>query len=175
MENLVKLYGRLDRFNQWVGQTTSWLAIPIIVVIMWDVVSRRFFASGSVVLQELEWHFHAVLFLFCSGYTYLHDGHVRVDLVRVRLSKKWQAWIELIGSVAFLIPYCIVIIYFGIVFVLQSYGLNESSDAPSGLPFRYLIKASLPIAFVFLFLQGVSVALKQVVFLFGGAKSQEGA
>lgn len=173
METLTKISARFDQWNTKIGQTAAWLAIPIVFVIILDVVSRRFFALGSVTLQELEWHFHAILFLFCAGYTYLHDGHVRVDLVRAKLSKKHQAWIELIGTGVFLIPYCIVMVILGTSFVLNSYALHEISDAPGGLPFRYIIKTVMPLAFLFLLMQGVSIAMKQVVFLFGEESSKK--
>ena len=172
MNRLVRMHGALDRISQKVGQATSWLALPIVFVIMLDVISRRFFAIGSVTLQELEWHFHAILFLFCAGYAYLHDSHVRVDLIRAKLSPRTQAWIELSGTAVFLLPFCLIMIYLGIAFVLQSWGLNEASDAPGGLPYRYLIKSIMPIAFFLLLLQGISVAMKQIVFLFGNDAKQ---
>ena len=165
MEHLVRLTERIDGFNLKVGQAAAWMSIPIIAIVMTDVVTRRFFTLGSVTLQELEWHFHAVLFLFCAAYAYLNDGHVRVDIIRARLGPVPKAWIELIGAVFFLTPYSIVMVVLGSRFVLDSFLLGEISDAPGGLPYRYLIKAALPIGFLLLTMQGVSTALKQIVFL----------
>ena len=172
MDRLARWHKALDRISQKVGQLTAWLAIPIVFVIMLDVVSRRFFAVGSVTLQELEWHFHAVLFLFCAGFAYLHDAHVRVDLVRAKLSPRTQAWIELSGTLVFLLPFCLLMIFMGVSFVLQSWGLNEHSDAPGGLPYRYIIKSVMPLAFFLLLLQGVSMAMKQIEILFGPSAPQ---
>ena len=167
VELLKKISKNLDQINTWLGQSASWIAIPIIAVTIFDVVSRRFFTLGSVTLQELEWHFHAVLFMFCAGYAYIHDAHVRVDVFRQRLSPYWQSWIELAGCVVFLIPYCVLIIVLGFRFVADSFALNEISDAPGGLPYRYIIKSVLPVGFVFLLLQGISTALKQIVVIAG--------
>ncbi len=174
MEKLARISARLDHFNLKLGQASAWLSIPIIFIIMLDVISRRFFALGSVTLQELEWHFHAVLFLFCAGYTYLQDGHVRVDIFRARFSDRIKAWIELVGCVVFLIPFCMAIFILGLRFVADSYALGEISDAPGGLPFRYVIKSVIPLAFFFLMGQGISIALKQIVFLFGSPRAGRG-
>ena len=163
MDRLKNISKNLDQINTWLGEAAAWIAVPIIAVTIFDVVSRRFFTLGSVTLQELEWHFHAVLFLFCAGYAYIHDAHVRVDVFRQRLSPYLQSCIELAGCVVFLIPYCVLIIFLGFRFVGDSFALNEISDAPGGLPYRYIIKAALPLGFVFLLLQGISVALKQIV------------
>ena len=165
MEQLLRLTARLDKINVKVGQAAAWVAIPIIAIVMLDVVTRRFFTLGSVTLQELEWHLHAVLFLFCAAYAYHDDSHVRVDILRARLGPVPQAWIELIGAMFFLIPYTIVMVVLGSRFVIDSYLLGEISDAPGGLPYRFLIKSTLPIGFAFLLLQGISTVLKQFIFL----------
>ena len=165
MQQLKKLSRRLDRFTGTVGRAAAWLSIPIIAIVVIDVVTRRFLTLGSVTLQELEWHLHATLFLFCAAYAYIDDAHVRVDILRARLGEVPRAWIELIGALFFLIPYSIVMVILGSQFVADSYLLNEVSDAPGGLPFRYLIKSALPIGFLLLMVQGVSTVLRQVSIL----------
>ena len=165
MEQLQRLCARLDGINASVGRAAAWLSIPIIVIVILDVVTRRFFTLGSVTLQELEWHLHAVLFLFCAAYAYIDDAHVRVDIFRARLGRTHRAWIELLGAVFFLTPYSIVMVVLGSQFVIDSYLLNEVSDAPGGLPYRFVIKSALPIGFLLLAMQGVSTAMKQVLIL----------
>ncbi len=165
MEQLQRLSAWLDWISASVGKAAAWLSIPIIAVVVIDVVTRRFLTLGSVTLQELEWHLHAVLFLFCASYAYIDDTHVRVDIFRARLGKVHQAWIELIGAVLFLTPYSIVMVVLGSQFVTDSYLLNEVSDAPGGLPYRFVIKSALPIGFLLLATQGVSTAVKQVLIL----------
>ena len=90
---------------------------------------------------------------------------VRVDVFRQRMSPNRQAWIELLGSVFFLIPYCVVMVVLGARFVIDSFLLGEVSDAPGGLPYRFLIKSTLPIGFFFLLLQGISMVFKQVLLI----------
>ena len=92
-----------------IGRIAAWVSILLIVVIIFDVVTRRFFVLGSTKLQELEWHIHAVLFMFCLGYGYVKNTHVRIDLVREKLSERKKLWIELIGCLFFSDPlfvYC---------------------------------------------------------------------
>ncbi len=171
MEQLRRLSARLDWINASVGRAVAWLAIPIVAVVVLDVVTRRFFTLGSVTLQELEWHLHAVLFLLCAAYAYIDDAHVRVDILRARLKRAHRAWIELIGAALFLIPYSILMVVLGSQFVIDSYLLNEVSDAPGGLPYRFVIKSALPIGFLLLAMQGVSTVMKQILIL----KDPEGA
>ena len=165
MEPLDKLTRIVDAICKRVGQVGAWFLIPIISVVMVDVVTRRFFTLGSVTLQELEWHFHAIVFLLCSSWTYLNDGHVRVDIFYARLQPRGKAWIDLIGAIIFLMPFCVVMIWLGSRFVFDSYLLHEVSDAPGGLPYRFLIKAFFPLGFFLLLIQGVSTTLKNYRFL----------
>ena len=167
MERLRRLSARLDGINSSVGRAAAWLSIPIIAIVVLDVVTRRFLTLGSVTLQELEWHLHAVLFLLCAAYAYIDDTHVRVDIFRARLGEVPKAWIELIGAVLFLTPYSILMVVLGSQFVIDSYLLNEVSDAPGGLPYRFVIKSALPIGFLMLAMQGVSTAVKQFLILKG--------
>lgn len=116
---------------------------------------------GSVGLQELEWHFHGALFLLCLGFNYLKDAHVRVDLFRENFSKRTKRIIEVCGCLFFLIPYCGVVVYFGIDFTMKSYLTGEVSATADGLPFRWIIKAFLPLGFLLLGLSAFSVLLNK--------------
>lgn len=151
----------------WIGRVTAWVAIFLMLVIVFDVVTRRFFVLGSTKLQELEWHIHAVLFLFCLGWAYLKDAHVRIDLVRERLSDRAQKWVELIGCLMFLIPYAVIVIFYGVDWWHRSFIQNESAASATGLPYRWIIKAALPIGFTILLLSGIGMAFRKIVQLFG--------
>lgn len=179
METLVRISAGLDRATQAVGQLAKWLILPLIAVTIYDVVTRKFFGfqfwlSGyvgdtlnSTKLQELEWHFHTALFALCLGFGYLRNAHVRIDLVSEKLKPRWRAWIELLGCVVFLIPYCVVIIYFAYNFALDAYLQHEISASLIGLPYRWIIKSVLFVGFVFALLAGISVMLREFVVLFG--------
>jgi TRAP-type mannitol/chloroaromatic compound transport system permease small subunit len=170
---LVKISVFLDRLITRVGKLAAWTALLLIAVIVWDVVTRRFLVLGSTRLQEFEWHIHTVLFLFCLGFAYVKDAHVRIELVRERLSQRKQWWIELFGVLLFLIPYCAIVLYFGFDWWHRSWILNESSDSATGLPFRWIIKMALPLGFIFLLLSGVTVLLRKIVELFGPPELRE--
>ncbi len=129
------------------------------LTILIDVVSRQLFNNSSVGLQELEWHFHGALFLLSMGFTYLEDAHVRVDLFREKYSDKTKRLIEIFGCVFFLIPYCVVVAYFGIDFALKSFFANEMSATSDGLSYRWVIKSMLPIGFLILGLSATSILL----------------
>lgn len=167
----MKIILRLDAlFNNTIiliGRLAAWSSIGLIVVILFDVVTRRFLVLGSTKLQELEWHIHAVLFMLCLGYAYLKDSHVRIDLLRERLSRRKQLWIELIGCLFFLIPYSFLVIFYGVDWWHRSFAVNESAPSATGLPYRWIIKAVLPIGFLLLFASGISTAFRKIIQLFG--------
>ncbi len=159
----------LDAVNNWTGRAVSWLTFILVLVTVWDVLARYFFKSGSVALQELEWHLFSVIFLLAAGYTLRRDGHVRVDVVYSKLSAKWKAVIDFAGSILFLLPFCFLIIFTSIGFIESSWNAGEGSGDPGGLPARYLLKAMIPIGFSLLALQGISLALQSAMTIFSSA------
>ena len=167
MRQLLLLEKFLARIVHGVGRVGSWIAIPLMVVIIFDVVTRRFLVLGSTKLQEGEWHLHAILFLLCIGFAYLKDAHVRIDLVRERLRPRTRNWIEFVGCIVFVIPYCLIIVYFSLDFVERSWNVNEASDSATGLPYRWAIKAFLPVGLFFLLVAGIVVLLRKFLELFG--------
>lgn len=167
MELLVRVSETLDRVVVKIGKVAAWAGLALILVTVFDVITRRFFVLGSTKLQELEWHFHVILFAFCLGYAYLKDAHVRIDLVREKLSDKTKWWLEIAGCLLFLLPYCGLVVYYGIDFVERSYATNEISASATGLTHRWIIKSVIPIGFTILALAGLAVLLRKVVELFG--------
>ena len=167
MQSLIRISDSLDWFITKVAKVAAWAGVLLIAVTIFDVVTRRFFVLGSTKLQELEWHFHVILFGFCLGFAYLKDAHVRIDLVRENLPERTRHWIELIGCLLFLIPYCLLVIHFSYDFTLRSYLNNEISASATGLTHRWIIKAVIPIGFALLGLAGVTITLRKIVELFG--------
>ena len=167
METLLRFGSFLDRWIVRIGKIAAWSSLALIAVIIFDVITRRFLVLGSTKLQELEWHIHTVLFMFCLGFAYMKDAHVRIDLVRERLGERTQWWIELIGCVLFLAPYCIIVLYFGVDWWDRSFEVNETSDSATGLPYRWLIKAVLPLAFIVLLTSAIAMSIRKIIELFG--------
>lgn len=153
-----------DTFTEKTGRLTSWLVLAMVLLISYDVAMRYLFQQGSVALQELEWHLFAMLFLLGGAYTLKHDNHVRVDvLFNSRfVSDKTRAWINIIGFFVFLLPFCLLIIFTSWPFVENAFYYNEGSPDPGGLPYRFILKSIIILAFVMMLLQGTAECLKNI-------------
>ena len=161
---LKRLINAIDFISEWSGRTVAWLVLAMTLVIGYDVAMRYLFQTGSVALQELEWHLFALLFLLGAAYTFKHDGHVRVDIF---YSSDWmtarrRAMVDLFGGLFLLLPFCLMIIISSLPFVANAYGMAEGSPDPGGLPYRFLLKAAIPVGFGLLLLQGVANMLRNV-------------
>ena len=157
----------IDGISEWSGRIVAWLVLSMVLLVGYDVTMRYFFRSGSVALQELEWHLFSLIFLLGAAYTLKHDDHVRLDLVYKSsyLSDQQRAWINLLGSLLILIPFCLLIIFCSLPFVGQSFTHAEISPDPGGLPYRWILKLMIPLSFGLLLLQGVGDALKNIVII----------
>jgi TRAP-type mannitol/chloroaromatic compound transport system permease small subunit len=172
METLKRIADRIDALNEWVGRGVSWVTTGLVVVVFGDVVMRYVFNISFVFTQELEWHLFAFIFLIGAGYTLLHDGHVRVDIIYQRLSTKARAWVNLLGCLFFLFPGCVLIIGTSIDFVWESMKILEGSPDPGGIPLRFLLKSCIPIGFVLFGLQGVSLFIRSLLIIKGEADEE---
>ena len=123
----------IDAINDWIGRTTAWLTLGAVVIAFAVVVMRKAFNVGFVWMQDLYVWQHAVVFMIGAGYTFLHGGHVRVDIFYVNASRRGRAWIDLFGTVVFLLPWLIVVAWTSWPFVRLSWRLLEPSAQPNGL------------------------------------------
>jgi len=160
---------KLEQFSELTGKLVSWLVLTMVLLVSYDVAMRYFFLSGSVALQEMEWHLFSLIFLIGAAYTFKHDDHVRLDLFYKSkyMDDIRRAWINLFGSLFLLLPFCILIIITAWPFVYQSYIHLEGSPDPGGLPYRWILKASIPLGFTLLLLQGVSDIIKNLNIILG--------
>tara|TARA_R110002072_G_scaffold89232_4_gene199881 strand:+ start:6471 stop:6908 length:438 start_codon:yes stop_codon:yes gene_type:complete len=136
-------------------------------VIVLNVVMRYAFGEGRIEFEEIQWHLYAIGFLLGLSYANVSDSHVRVDVVRARLKPRHQAWIELYGILLLLLPFLALIIFYAIPFVQYSYLNAEVSEAPGGLPFRWLIKSFLIVGFSLLLLSSIARLSRVWGYLFG--------
>jgi TRAP-type mannitol/chloroaromatic compound transport system permease small subunit len=180
-QNMLNASNGLADFLARVGIVSAIVLLSaLIFAIMYDVIQRQYLGFNpqwtrtewyrmfsATRVQEMEWHLHAALFLMCLGFAYVRDAHVRIELVRDTLSPRTRVWIELAGCLLFMVPYCYVVLQYGIENALRSYAIGERSAAQTGLDHRFVIKAMLPLGFALIALAGMSVALKCVVYLFG--------
>lgn len=173
MNFINKLCKFIDRINEWVGRGVAWVALILVLVVFTDVVMRYVFSISFVFVQELHWHLFSFIFLIGAGYTLLHDGHVRVDIFYQRLSRKGRAWINLIGVLVFLIPGCLLVIITSWKFVMNSFNILEGSPDPGGIPYRFILKSTIPVGFALLLLQGISLGLHSFLQLVGRESREE--
>ncbi|MGH6661955.1 MAG: TRAP transporter small permease subunit [Rhodospirillales bacterium] len=167
MRFVLRLANGIDRIVTGIGKAVTWFALALIAVIVFDVITRRFLVLGSTKLQELEWHIHTLLFMFCVGWAYLANAHVRIDLVRQHLSERAQQWIEFFGCLLFAVPYTAIMFYLSIDFAYSSFVQGEVSSAGTGLAHRWIIKACLGFGLALLLLASLCVMLRSLVLLFG--------
>jgi len=160
--------------NEGIGIFVAWLTTLLVLNVFYDTVMRYAFEKGSIALQELEWHIFSVIFLIGAAYTLKHDGHVRVDIIYTKLSDRAKDWIDLIGTFAFLVPFCLIVMYSTMGFIENSWAVREMSPDPGGLPARYILKSMIPLGFFLLMLQGIAEAFKCVVRLRTPEAGQEG-
>lgn len=185
---VLRLSERLRAFVDLVGRWGSWFVLPMVLFTIIDVVGRKiswlddegrlhgmqvFLVSvfgrifESTMLQELEWHFHAALFALVLGYGYIHNAHVRVDLIRENLAFRKKAWLELFGITFFLIPFTCTILYFAVTYAYGSFMMGEQSTSTVGLTHRWIIKSVLVFGLVTVVTAGLAVWLQIALVLFG--------
>lgn len=155
----------INGFSEILGKVAAVLFILLLLNVFYDVIMRYMFNDVSIGMQELEWHLYAAIFLLGIPYTLYKDGHVRVDIIYESLSVRKQAWIDLLGTLFFLIPFTLLIAKYGIDFTVESYELGETSGDPGGLPYRWLIKSIIPFAFISMCISGIGVMLKAIIIL----------
>lgn len=156
------LVNRIEQLVEFFGRAVSWLTSGLALLICVDVVLRYLFNFSSASMFELEWHLFSLIFLLGAAYALKADKHVRVDIFYSRFSEKGKAWVNLIGTILFLIPLCVVVIMSSVPFVANSYNILEGSPDPGGLPFRFLVKAAIPIGFSLLLLQAISLCIRSI-------------
>ncbi len=171
MQALLRFAHAIDTLNEYVGKLVSWLTLFMVLIGVYNATTRKLSQTIGVDLSsntyiELQWYMFALVFLWGAAYTLKHNAHVRVDVLYARLSKRGKAWVDVLGTLFFLLPFTAIVIYTSIPIVYDSWKIHEISPDPGGLP-RYPIKAALIVAFVLLFLQGVSELIKKIAVLKG--------
>lgn len=177
MQQLLQISRIIDSVNEWVGRLTYWLVLFMVVIGVWNVVGRYLGRSvgqnlSSNALIEGQWYLFDLVFLLGAAYTLRHDEHVRVDIFYKNWSPKWKAMANLMGTLLFLIPFSLMVIYFSWETILNSWRIWETSPDPGGLP-RYPIKSMIIVSFGLLILQGISEAIKNWAIFTGYLTPQE--
>ena len=155
-----RLVSWIDRLNEGVGSFIRWLVLAMVLVGAYNAVARytaRYFGVGltSNALLDLQWTFFSLVFLLGAGYALKRDAHVRVDVLYSRLGRRARTWVDVTGTLLFLLPFCAVMLAVSFPAVRSSWAVRELSPDPGGLP-RYPIKTVILFSFALLILQGVA-------------------
>jgi TRAP-type mannitol/chloroaromatic compound transport system permease small subunit len=171
MKTLLRISGWIDAFNERLGRAVCWLTLAMVLVASYNAIARylgKLFHANltSNALVETQWYLFSIVFLLGAAYTLKHNAHVRVDVLYDRLGLRARAWINVLGGLLFLVPFCIFLLWTAWRPVVSSCKILETSPDPGGLP-RYPIKALLIVAVVFILLQGLAEIVKQIAVLRG--------
>ena len=166
MTPLLKLSQLIDWLNERVGKGAFWLVLIMALISAGNASYRFVFNDSSNGLLEIQWYLFAAVFLLCSPYTLQKNEHVRIDVLSSKLSPRGLAVIDIIGTVFFLLPMVVTVLWLSLPLVAESYKINEYSANAGGL-IRWPVKILLPIGFTLLALQGISELIKRIAFLAG--------
>ena len=161
----------IDRFNTYVGYLCGIFAFLMVMVVFTVVVLRYGFSIGFIWMQEIYVWLHSFIFMLGSGFTYLANEHVRIDVYYRDASEKYKAWVNLIGNVFLLTPFLYIIWKFSYPFVYRSFLMNEVSREAGGMPALYILKSAILWFCLVLFLQLLSNVCKSLIILFNKERS----
>ncbi len=170
---LLRLEQLFDRFSNLMGWVAGLLNLAMLLNVFYDAIMRYFFSSGSIALQEMEWHLFAMVFLFGIAYALKEDGHVRVDVLYDRFSPRWKAIINIGGTLLLLLPLSVLVIEGSVWYVQEAFSTGEISGDPGGLHYRWLIKLVIPASFVFLIVSATGFVIRNINILLGLAEPPE--
>ncbi|NHF72465.1 TRAP transporter small permease subunit [Paracoccus xiamenensis] len=166
MNGLLALSRGIDRVNTTIGKAVSWLILLAVLVSAGNAIVRKVFNTSSNMWLELQWYLYGAAFLGAAAYTLLENEHIRIDLVYGMWSRKVQHWIDLIGSVLFLMPFVILMLYYLYPWTVRSFERGEISSSAGGL-ILWPAKAMLLVGFILLFFQGISEIIKKIAVMRG--------
>lgn len=166
MQALLKFSKAVDGLNTVIGKLTMWLILATTLISAGNAIVRKIFNVSSNGLLEIQWYLFAAVFLLGAGYGFLKNSHVRIDFISSKLSHRARNWIDVVGIIFVLFPFCAIIISLGWPFFMQALTSGEMSQNAGGL-IRWPAYVLIPIGFALLMLQGVSELVKRIAFLTG--------
>jgi len=166
MKLLLSISRAIDALNERVGRVVLWLVLIVALVSAGNAVSRYLFNVSSNAWLELQWYLFATIFLLCAGYTLLHNEHIRIDVVAGRFSRRTQIWIDIFGTVFFLLPLAVIMTWLSWPIFMNAWVSNEMSSNAGGL-IRWPGRLLIPAGFFLLTLQGISELIKRIAYLQG--------
>jgi len=168
---LKKLADIIDGINNFFGKVVSWMVVIMVLNVFIVVVLRYAFSVGWVWMQELYVWTHAAIFMLGAGYTLLHDGHVRIDLIYRTASARYKALVNIFGTLFFALPLLCVLFFRSVPLVERSFQSLEKSAEAGGLPALYLLKGVIPLFCILFGLQFISLIIRSLETLFNPPNS----
>ena len=166
MQALLKLSHVVDWLNTVVGKITMWLILATTLISAGNALVRKIFDSSSNSLLEIQWYLFAAVFLLGAGYGFLKNSHVRIDFLSSRFSARTRNWIDVVGIVAVLFPFCLIVINLSWPLFVRALASGEMSQNAGGL-IRWPVYSLVPLGFGLLMLQGMSELIKRLAFITG--------
>ena len=166
MKALLALSRAIDAVNERVGHAVYWLVLVAVLVSAANAIVRKAFDMSSNAFLEVQWYLFSAIFLLCAGYTLLRNEHIRIDVIAGRFSRRTQTWIDVFGTVFFLVPMVLLILYESWPWFVRAWNSGEVSPSAGGL-ILWPAKILLPVGFALLGLQGISELVKRIAFLAG--------
>jgi len=164
MQTLLRISRAIDALNAKIGQALIWLVLVMALVSAGNAAFRYLFNLSSNAWLELQWYLFSSVFLLCAGYTLLNDEHIRIDVVSSHLSRRTQIWIDIFGTLFFLLPVSIFIMWLSWPVFMNAWTSQEISSNAGGL-IRWPVRLLVPLGFFLLSLQGLSELIKRVAYL----------
>jgi TRAP-type mannitol/chloroaromatic compound transport system permease small subunit len=166
MDALLRLSALIDAANERIGKIAAWAGLLAVIVCTVNAIFRYAFNISSNAWLEIQWYFNAAMFLLVAAWALKRNDHVRIDVIGGKLPRRAQAWIDILGGLFALLPATLVIAWYSLPSLANSYQISEYSSDPGGL-IRWPVRLLIPVAFGLLALQGVSEIIKRVAFLRG--------
>ncbi len=165
MNGLRAVVHSIDTITDYSGRVLAWLALAMATLTALIVVMRYGFNFNSIYIQELVVYLHGSLFMLGAPFALKRGAHVRVDIFYRRFSARSRAWVDALGGIVFLMPFCLFVLGVSWQFVSESWAIREISSEPGGIPAVYLLKSLIPLMALNLLLQGVAETLRNALVL----------
>ena len=162
-----KIVNGMEQFSEWSGRIFVWLVIPLTGLVVFEVISRRFFDAPHIWSLEVIDFVYGPYFMLVAAYTLLHQGHVRIDIIYGKFSARTRGILDIITSLIFFFPFCTIVFVQGIVFAQTSWSMGETSDS-AALTVVPLIKTVIPVTFALLLIQGLANFIRSIMLVARG-------
>ncbi|MBL8512601.1 MAG: TRAP transporter small permease subunit [Betaproteobacteria bacterium] len=173
MKPLLRFSATIDMLNDWTGRAIYWLVLAMVLISAGNAVVRKAFNTSSNAFLEIQWYLFAAVFMLGAGFAFLKNAHVRIDFVSSRLTERARAWIDILGILIFLAPFCWLMIDLGWPLVANAWKSGEMSQNAGGL-IRWPVYALIPAGFALLLAQALSELIKRIAYLRGHLENMLG-